>query len=158
MTSAAADFEVFAREASAALARQEVRLDDLRRRALEVVGTASVVFGLFGAFRGDHGITWAIVAALATFGALVGVCVGLQLPGGEWYFVQSVAALKEKRASRISAGEPWNVHEYLADELERCYDSNQPRIDRRLSWLAGAFALLGVVVVFLVVDLIITNG
>lgn len=153
------DFEVFEREASTALTNQERRLDDLRKRALDVIGAASLLFGLFGAFRGPHGITWAIVGALFVFGFLVVVCVALQLPGKKrWYFVQDVTGLKEKRSATIAAGEPWNVHEYLADELERCYLCNQPRVDRRLSWLAGAFASLGLVVMFLAVDLIITNN
>ncbi len=60
-------------------------------------------------------------------------------------------------ASTTSAGAPWGVHEYLADELERWYDCNQPRIERRRSWLAAAFALLGAVVVFLAIDLIIAE-
>lgn len=60
-------------------------------------------------------------------------------------------------ASTTSAGAPWGVHEYLADELERWYDCNQPRIERRRSWLGAAFALLGAVVVFLAIDLIIAE-
>jgi len=59
--------------------------------------------------------------------------------------------------STTSAGAPWGVHEYLADELERWYDCNQPRIERRRSWLGAAFALLGAVVVFLAIDLIIAE-
>jgi len=153
------DLEVFAREAATSLARQEQRLEDQRKRALDAISAASIVFGLFGAFRGEAGITWAIVLALAVFVFLVAVGVALQFSGPKpWYFAQSVEALKRKRTEMSAAGGDWNVHGYMADQFEVCYDTNAPRIDSRRRWLGYAFASLGAIVVFLMIDLFITHN
>lgn len=151
------DFEVFAQHSADALAGQERRLEAVQRRAMEVVGTASIAFALFGAFRGDKGLTWALVIALAGFVVLVGIVVWLQLPGGPWYFTMAVDKMVEEKKKKLDAGEFWDVNAYMAASLDNCYDQNAPKLDRLLTWLSRAFIALGAVVFFLVLDLAITN-
>jgi hypothetical protein len=69
-----------------------------------------------------------------------------------------VTAIKKKRSSTIADGKAWNLYDHLATDLEKSYEHNQPRLDYRGGWLAAAFVSLGVIVVFLTIDLIITNS
>ncbi|MEJ7656890.1 MAG: hypothetical protein WKF33_07660 [Thermoleophilaceae bacterium] len=131
-----------------AIDRQQWSLDELRSRTGTLLAAAAIVASFLGAqaLRGSS-VDALAVSALVAFGATVALSLYVLRPlGGVWKFSLGAKTMLEDWADdpeRTVA----DMHRFLAEMLEKHWDSNRKHLDRLYLVFCGAQLALALEVV-----------
>jgi len=146
--------DVILEEARRAIKTQVASLEEIRSRTGLLLAAATLTGSFLGSLASDHPRDFGPVgiAAVVFFAVAVFCCLAvLSVRFSAWTTTTSPKVLAEDWIDTERPDE--SLKRFLAEKLEKHYESNKVRIDRLFLWFQGAAFAVGLEVILGIVQL-----